>query len=93
MFAVMALSGGMDSTSLLLNLLAREMNVTCLSFDYGQKHNVELERASSLIEYLGSHSIKVEHQIIDLRSATALFRVTCLPPVAKFPKDIMKKKV
>ena len=86
MFAVMALSGGMDSTSLLLNLLAREMNVTCLSFDYGQKHNVELERASSLIEYLRSHSIKVEHQIIDLRSATALFSSDLLTTGGEVPK-------
>ena len=47
--AIMALSGGMDSSSLLLHLLREGYNVTAISFNYGQKHVVELERASSLI--------------------------------------------
>ena len=41
--AVLSLSGGMDSSTLLLHLLANEYKVTALSFDYGQKHRVELE--------------------------------------------------
>ena len=86
MFAVMALSGGMDSTSVLLNLLARDMKVTCLSFDYGQKHKIELERATSLIEYLRSRSIEVQHHIIDLRSATALFSSDLLSSGDEIPK-------
>ena len=47
--AVLSLSGGMDSSTLLLHLLAHDYEVTALSFDYGQKHNVELERASELM--------------------------------------------
>jgi len=50
--AVLSLSGGMDSSSLLLHLLANGYEVTALSFDYGQKHKVELERATSLVEYI-----------------------------------------
>ena len=50
--AVLSLSGGMDSSTVLLHLLAKGYQVTALSFDYGQKHNVELERAAELIEYL-----------------------------------------
>ena len=38
----MALSGGMDSTSLLLHLLREGYEVTAISFNYGQKHMVEL---------------------------------------------------
>tara|TARA_B100002019_G_scaffold58580_1_gene50304 strand:+ start:562 stop:723 length:162 start_codon:yes stop_codon:yes gene_type:complete len=38
--AVLSLSGGMDSSTLLLHLLANEYQVTALSFDYGQKHRV-----------------------------------------------------
>ena len=49
--AVLSLSGGMDSSTVLLHLLAHDYEVTALSFDYGQKHNVELERAAELIEY------------------------------------------
>jgi 7-cyano-7-deazaguanine synthase len=50
--AVLSLSGGMDSSTLLLHLLANDYEVTALSFDYGQKHKVELERATQLVEYL-----------------------------------------
>ena len=50
--AVLSLSGGMDSSTLLLHLLANDYQVTALSFDYGQKHRVELQRAQQLIEYI-----------------------------------------
>ena len=50
--AVLSLSGGMDSSTVLLHLLAKGYEVTALSFDYGQKHNIELERAQQLIDYL-----------------------------------------
>ena len=50
--AVLSLSGGMDSSTLLLHLLANGYEVTALSFDYGQKHSVELERAQELVDYL-----------------------------------------
>jgi 7-cyano-7-deazaguanine synthase len=53
--AVLSLSGGMDSSTLLLHLLANGYEVTALGFDYGQKHRVELERAASLVDYINSH--------------------------------------
>jgi len=52
--AVLSLSGGMDSSSLLLHLLANGYEVTALGFDYGQKHKVELERAKDLVTYINS---------------------------------------
>jgi 7-cyano-7-deazaguanine synthase len=79
--AVLSLSGGMDSSTLLLHLLANNYEVTALGFDYGQKHRVELERAASLVEYINSNPTreyfldpdtlvtmypKVKHQIIKL---------------------------
>jgi len=51
---VVSLSGGMDSSTLLLRCLKEYDTVTALSFDYGQKHRVELERAQSLIEYINT---------------------------------------
>ena len=51
---VVSLSGGMDSSTLLLKALNEFDTVTAVSFDYGQKHRVELERAQSLVEYLSS---------------------------------------
>ena len=61
--AVLSLSGGMDSSTLLLHLLANDYKVTALSFDYGQKHRVELERAQQLVDYLNSHTREVAKTI------------------------------
>ena len=57
--AVLSLSGGMDSSTLLLHLLANDYKVTALSFDYGQKHRVELERAQQLVDYLNKKTTKI----------------------------------
>tara|TARA_R100000988_G_C3960528_1_gene145942 strand:- start:59 stop:940 length:882 start_codon:yes stop_codon:yes gene_type:complete len=53
---VVSLSGGMDSSTLLLRCLKEYDTVTAISFDYGQKHKVELERAQSLVDYLNSNT-------------------------------------
>jgi 7-cyano-7-deazaguanine synthase len=49
---VVSLSGGMDSSTLLLRCLKEYDTVTAISFDYGQKHRVELDRAQSLVDYI-----------------------------------------
>jgi 7-cyano-7-deazaguanine synthase len=53
---VVSLSGGMDSSTLLLRCLKEYDTVTAISFDYGQKHRVELERAQSFVNYIGVES-------------------------------------
>ena len=58
---VVSLSGGMDSSTLLLRCLKEYDTVTALSFDYGQKHVVELERAQSLVHYLNDNPTRVFH--------------------------------
>ena len=73
MRTVMALSGGMDSTALLMRLLADGCQVDAISFDYGQKHVVELERARANIRYLADWGHEVQHQVIDLTSAMSSF--------------------
>jgi 7-cyano-7-deazaguanine synthase len=57
-YAVLSLSGGMDSSTLLLHLLNEGYDCTCLSFDYGQKHKVELERATDLVSYVNKENFK-----------------------------------
>ena len=64
--AVLSLSGGMDSSTVLLHLLANDYQVTAISFNYGQKHNIELERAQELIEYLDEAGYPVKYQEITL---------------------------
>jgi 7-cyano-7-deazaguanine synthase len=56
---VISLSGGMDSSTLLLRCLKEYDTCTAISFDYGQKHRVELERAQSLVDYINDTKIKV----------------------------------
>jgi len=55
---VVSLSGGMDSSTLLLRCLKEYDSVTAISFDYGQKHRVELERAQSLVDYINGNPEK-----------------------------------
>tara|TARA_B100000925_G_scaffold287520_1_gene266932 strand:+ start:580 stop:1686 length:1107 start_codon:yes stop_codon:yes gene_type:complete len=73
MRAVMALSGGMDSTGLLIHLICKGYKVSCISYEYGQKHRVEIERAKANIEYLAKQGYDIEHKIADLSSAMGLF--------------------
>ena len=54
---VVSLSGGMDSSTLLLRCLSEYDNVTAISFDYGQKHRVELERAQQLVDYINNSNV------------------------------------
>ena len=94
----MALSGGMDSTALLLHLLASDHQVTCLSFDYGQQHRLELEKAKDLIAYLGEHGHTVTHRTVDLSSAMALFSSHLLAngddvPEGHYEEEAMKATV
>ena len=70
--AVLSLSGGMDSSTVLLHLLANNYEVTALSFDYGQKHSVELERAQQLIDYLRENGHNVNYQKITLEGLVSL---------------------
>ena len=58
---VLSLSGGMDSSTLLLRCLQEYDTVTAISFDYGQKHKVELERAQSLIKYINENPVRQFH--------------------------------
>jgi 7-cyano-7-deazaguanine synthase len=69
---VLALSGGMDSSALLIKLLSEDYEVTALSFDYGQKHRLELHKANQLIMYLREHNLKVNSCVIDLKSLAPL---------------------
>ena len=63
--AVVLLSGGLDSSTVLAWARSRGRECFALSFDYGQRHRVELERAKEISGFLGA----AEHRIVavDLR--------------------------
>lgn len=71
--AVICLSGGMDSTSLLMRLLAERRKVFGLCFDYGQKHRIELKRLFDNIEYLRSNDIEMSCETIEVPKLGDLF--------------------
>jgi 7-cyano-7-deazaguanine synthase len=79
--AVCLLSGGLDSATALA--FARRDGYACyaLSFDYGQRHRIELEAAARVARSLGA----VEHKtvVIDLR----LFGGSALTADIAVPKD------
>jgi 7-cyano-7-deazaguanine synthase len=105
--AVLSLSGGMDSSTLLLHLLANDYDVTALGFDYGQKHKVELERAQSLVAYVNEKNCgcggkeiygKVTHQIIKLDGLSQLLNSSLVEggddvPEGHYEQDNMKDTV
>ena len=62
---VVLLSGGIDSTTTLAIAIAEGYEVYALSFDYGQRHQIETEAARRIADSLGAN----EHRVakIDLR--------------------------
>jgi 7-cyano-7-deazaguanine synthase len=60
--AIVLLSGGLDSATTMLIAKERGFEVFALSFDYGQRHRVEIEKARQLASKYGAR----EHRVIRL---------------------------
>ena len=95
---VVSLSGGMDSSTLLLRALKEYDTVTGISFDYGQKHRVELERAQQLINYLADNGHKVNYRQIQLNGLVDLLDSALVEggddvPEGHYENDNMKETV
>jgi 7-cyano-7-deazaguanine synthase len=60
--AVILLSGGLDSTTVLAIALKQGFSCHCLSFSYGQRQTVELERATQVATTMGA----CRHLILNL---------------------------
>lgn len=65
MKSVVLLSGGLDSTTTLALAKNEGFDLFCLTFDYGQRHRIELDKARDIAKHFGA----VDHQVvkIDLR--------------------------
>ena len=80
--AVVLFSGGLDSVTCLYWAKANYANVTAVSFNYGQRHNSELNAAKKI-----AATAQVNHRIIDIDLAqlggSALTDVSLVVPDAK----------
>ena len=104
---IISLSGGLDSSTLLLHYLSAGYECICISFDYGQKHKIELERATELIQYINSDPSqgglsedysKVKHQIIKLDGLSQLLNSSLVEggeevPEGHYAEENMKSTV
>ena len=79
--AICLLSGGLDSTTCLAIARQEQFECYCLSFDYGQRHRIELAAAERVAQRLGAQ----EHRTvkIDLRA----FGGSALTDDLEVPKD------
>ena len=57
--AIILLSGGLDSATVLAMAKARGLDCHTVGFDYGQKHRSELKAAQRIADALGDHPHKV----------------------------------
>ena len=85
--AVVLLSGGIDSSTTLAIAIANGYETYALSFDYGQRHNLELEAARRVAKSLG---VKV-HQI--LKIDMHLFGGSALTADVDVPKGRSEKEI
>jgi 7-cyano-7-deazaguanine synthase len=88
---VISLSGGMDSSTLLLRCLKEYDTVTAISFDYGQKHRVELERAQSLVDYL-CYKYDVKYRVVKLDGLVDLLNSALVTGGADVPEGHYAEK-
>ena len=80
MKAIILFSGGIDSTVTLALALERNLHFLTLSFDYGQRHKIEIESARQIASYYNVH-----HRIITIDPAP--FASSALVSDKQVPKD------
>ena len=92
--AVTILSGGMDSTTLAYRLAEEYDSVDLVSFDYGQRHKVELAFAR-----ITAHKLSARHDAIDLSAIQPLIADNSLTdpnqpvPDGHYAQENMKQTV
>lgn len=96
--AVLSLSGGMDSTCLAVKLLSEGYELETVSFDYGQKHKIELDRAESFVNYMKDRGYKITFNKIDLTTVGKLLQSSLLSggdviPKGHYEEESMKSTV
>tara|TARA_E500000318_G_scaffold5852_1_gene5983 strand:- start:48 stop:761 length:714 start_codon:yes stop_codon:yes gene_type:complete len=71
--AILSLSGGLDSTALLLHLIHKGYDTHTISYYYGQKNKVELDGLARILHYLEYKDLPIRNQRVDLSSVFGTF--------------------
>jgi 7-cyano-7-deazaguanine synthase len=71
--AIAIVSGGIDSCTLLYDLLNQNFETHALTFEYGQKHSKEIEAAKRITSKLG-----IDHKIIDISAVGEIINSSSL---------------
>jgi 7-cyano-7-deazaguanine synthase len=85
--AVVLLSGGIDSTTTLAIAIAEAYEAYALSFDYGQRHQIETQAARCVVDSLGAKQHRVAK--IDL----CVFGGSALTDAIDVPKQRPEKEI
>jgi len=91
--AVIILSGGMDSTTLLYDLLYQGYEVSAITFDYNQRHKKEIQCAKKTCK-----SLKIPQTILPITALnevapSSLTRSNLKVPHGHYAEDTMKQTV
>jgi len=93
MKAVVVLSGGMDSTTLLYYVLDKGYSPYAISFNYGQKHKREIECAKKTCKKLGVQHFIIDLKVINLVSPSSLTRENWEVPEGHYTSSTMNQTV
>jgi 7-cyano-7-deazaguanine synthase len=85
--AVVLLSGGLDSTTALAIAIAQGYGTYALSFDYGQRHKIEIEAARKIAKSLGAK----EHRVVKIDDS--LFAGSALTDNVDVPKTRSESEI
>ena len=64
--AIVIFSGGQDSTTCLYWALKEFDKVECITFNYGQKHSVEIEQSRVILARLHGEGFDIKQTVIDI---------------------------
>jgi 7-cyano-7-deazaguanine synthase len=84
--SIVLFSGGLDSTTCLYLALKKSKKVTALSFDYSQRHKIELKKAKQITK-----DLKLDHKIVKIE--TGIFQNSSLVQKSiQVPKNFSSKE-
>ena len=82
MSSLLICSGGLDSVTLAYELFSRKLLTKMLSFNYGQRHQIELEYAAEI-----AGKLNIPYECIDISSITSVFKGSALTDDIDVPKN------